>query len=301
MNDDNILDVICGSDDSYLYALHGNNGTQIWNASTGGAIQSKAALFDANSDREIDVAVGSNDNRMYLFRSSDGQQIWNYTVGDDISNAASIGDVDGDNKAEVVFGSKDSTLYCVNAENGLLQWKFVGGIFSWFTSSPTLADFTGDGRIDVIVGSFISPNNGLLVLDGFTGELVYRIADDNAVSSPIVLDFNGDNVNEAVWTNDNIVYLLSISEGGNRNYWQGLSGTQEFTRTGTQVDLDPDFDFLSTMSELFYGTNPASNDTDSDLMPDGWEAYHGLNPLINDSYLDFDSDGLTNIQEFNIG
>ncbi len=39
-------------------------------------------------------------------------------------------------------------------------------------------------------------------------------------------------------------------------------------------------------------------DTDSDGMGDGWETFHGLTVGIDDSALDADTDGLTNLQEF---
>jgi hypothetical protein len=60
-------------------------------------------------------------------------------------------------------------------------------------------------------------------------------------------------------------------------------------------------------------TDPTINDTDRDTIPDGLEIESGcLNPLIDDSRVvdfmgevvnstgkDFDSDGMTNVEEFN--
>jgi len=42
-------------------------------------------------------------------------------------------------------------------------------------------------------------------------------------------------------------------------------------------------------------------DTDGDEIPDAWESTHGLNPAFDDSLLDPDSDGATNIEEYNRG
>jgi len=39
-------------------------------------------------------------------------------------------------------------------------------------------------------------------------------------------------------------------------------------------------------------------DLDQDNMPDKWEEENGLNPLVDDSFLDPDSDGLTNLEEY---
>ncbi len=56
-------------------------------------------------------------------------------------------------------------------------------------------------------------------------------------------------------------------------------------------------------------TDPLNADTDGDGLPDGWELHHGFNPLstreiYTNSYkwvYDADSDGLTNLQEFQYG
>ena len=50
--------------------------------------------------------------------------------------------------------------------------------------------------------------------------------------------------------------------------------------------------------ELLKGCPP--NDFDHDGMPDEWEIENGLDPLRNDSFLDFDSDGLSNIKEYEL-
>jgi len=47
--------------------------------------------------------------------------------------------------------------------------------------------------------------------------------------------------------------------------------------------------------------NPLISDADGDTMDDAWEKEHGLDPTVKDAGGDKDGDGLTNIQEFNIG
>jgi hypothetical protein len=49
----------------------------------------------------------------------------------------------------------------------------------------------------------------------------------------------------------------------------------------------------------FHG--PICVDWDADGLPDDWEIVHGLNPAVNDAYLDSDFDGLTNLEEYEMG
>jgi len=65
---------------------------------------------------------------------------------------------------------------------------------------------------------------------------------------------------------------------------------------------DTDFDYLNDYDEIFvYFTNPLDSDTDDDLMLDGLEILAGLDPFVADGTLDYDNDGLTNLEEVNLG
>jgi Zn-dependent metalloprotease len=66
--------------------------------------------------------------------------------------------------------------------------------------------------------------------------------------------------------------------------------------------IDSDDDDLADNLELnTYLTNPNLSDTESDGMPDGWEVLYNLDPLTDDSALDADSDGRSNIIEYQQG
>jgi uncharacterized cupredoxin-like copper-binding protein len=62
--------------------------------------------------------------------------------------------------------------------------------------------------------------------------------------------------------------------------------------------LDPNEWFDSDSDGI--GDNK-DDDDDNDLMNDTWETTYRLNPLQNDSGLDYDGDGLTNLEEYQIG
>ena len=111
---------------------------------------------------------------------------------------------------------------------------------------------------------------------------------------------------------------LSVDQAGWEITLVGLEtsgGTLITGGSGTWADVPFAFsDFTSDMRVAFtsQGTGGsldlskvlvlADGDTDRDGMPDGWEVENGLNKnSASDANLDSDSDGLTNLQEFQSG
>jgi hypothetical protein len=82
----------------------------------------------------------------------------------------------------------------------------------------------------------------------------------------------------------------------------GLNNLQEYQANSDPHNPDTDSDGLTDGYEVTNRhTNPTKADTDGDGMPDKWELDHGLNALVNDAALDPDQDGLSNLQEYQIG
>jgi len=108
----------------------------------------------------------------------------------------------------------------------------------------------------------------------------------------------------------------------------GLTNIEEYLNGTHPCDTDTDEDFINDGDEVnTHGTDPASkdtdgdgmdddqeinqtgtdptlDDTDGDGMSDGWEqtySFCGVDGLSGDSVSDADGDGLTNLEEFNLG
>jgi parallel beta-helix repeat protein len=85
-----------------------------------------------------------------------------------------------------------------------------------------------------------------------------------------------------------------------------LTDGDEVNTYGTDpLDADMDDDGLNDGDEIGRGTDPLDPDTDADQLPDGWEVEYGLDPLSslppNGTTDDPDGDGLTNLEEYNLG
>jgi len=81
-----------------------------------------------------------------------------------------------------------------------------------------------------------------------------------------------------------------------------LTDGKEIVYNTNPLNNDTDGDSLSDYAEIYiYHTNATNPDTDGDGMTDGWEIMYGLNATKNDANDDLDGDGLTNIEEWNLG
>jgi hypothetical protein len=98
----------------------------------------------------------------------------------------------------------------------------------------------------------------------------------------------------------NITILADADRDGIHDDWEILHGLDPMDPYDALDDYDGDG--YRNIDEYIVGKDPwLFDDEDGDDMLDGWEYRHGLNVLIDDTALDLDRDGLTNLQEYNMG
>ncbi len=191
-----------------------------------------------------------------------GQQLWEFRTNEIIRSSPSVGDINGDNDIEIVFGTgnywsqqpggaTDCSKVFALRRNGTQIWsKDIG---AQVMTSPTLADFNGDGTLDVAVGGWRRPcspptniNDGRVwILNGATGEPLPgypRSSGGQLIIGQIVsADINGDGGQDAVvptangvhvFDGKNGVELFNLSYGGDGLAFQNSPLIQDVDANG---------------------------------------------------------------------
>ncbi len=201
------------------------------------------ALADITGDGQSEVIVGGDsspggpiDHRGGMVRAftGKGQQLWEFRTNEIIRSSPSIGDINGDNDIEIVFGTGNywsqrpggatdcSKVFAVRRNGSLIWSKDIG---AQTMASPTLADFNGDGRLDVAIGGWRRPcsppsdtNDGRVwVLDGVTGEPLPGYPRSSGgqliIGQIITADVDNDGGQDAIVPTANGVHIFSGKTG----------------------------------------------------------------------------------------
>lgn len=189
-------------------------------SSSGWSKRSSPTLADLYRDGKKETVIGSLDGRVYVY-SPTGQLLWNRyldapgTQAGPVNGSPAVGDIDGDGSPDIVAGSDNGWVFAWDARGTLKSgWpKFTGNNADFaanrcatnactgVVAGPTLADLDGDGKLEVIVGSYshlmwVWHGDGT-VLPGWPRDVWDGIASGAAVG-----DINGDGRPEIVVGSD---------------------------------------------------------------------------------------------------
>jgi hypothetical protein len=217
-----------------------------------------------------DIVVTSLNALVTAFRP-DGSVLWRYSNDDTIFSGVAIADLNADGSLEVVLGG-DSTasqyyfaggrIVCLSAF-GRREWIKNTDQVIW--SSPSVADLTGTGKLDVIVGTgyfYPGVGNKVYAVDSQGHDLAGwpYITDPNPAigaqvySAPAIGDLNGDGFLDVV-----------IADGQGRIH--AISGKPGDTVGGVQRALWVVQAFPTPPAGAFL-SSPILADINSDGIPD---------------------------------
>jgi hypothetical protein len=247
---------MCLDGNLYSWDSHGNGG--IFATGLGGWSRSSPSLADIDGDPELEVVIGSALNKLEAF-NHDGSGVPGFPVSftHPIFSSVSLADLDGDYDLEMAFLCENDSLYVLE-HDGSRRSGFPVHLASnaaGLAPSAAMADFGGDGQMEIVVAGVYSYHSSeIVVLDNQGNAMLgWPIhLDDSSESSPVVADLDGDGELE----------VLLGTEQGFLHAWE-LDGSTL-----------PGFPIL-TEAEL--RSTPTIDDLDGDYSVDvsvlGWDAF----------------------------
>ncbi len=242
---------------------------------------------DTDGDGWINARDQNSDGDALLYDGwvdLDGDALYDPGEGEDFNrNGAVDPDISGDPRYD--------PLNPVTETDPLDNDQDDDGLITGIDPDDTNPDVDGDGLLD---GTEDANHNG--VWDGLgSGEtdLWDPDTDGDGLSDFDEVMLHGTNPLDTDSDSDNLVDYEEVNIGADGYITDPL-------------DTDSDDDGLNDAEEAAYFTNPNDPDTEGDGIPDEfearWASFTGLDPLNGtDSTADFDSDGLTNLEEYELG
>jgi hypothetical protein len=256
LDGDNDFEIVAVDQDAIMYAWH-HDGVEVidgdGNPGTSGVFRrfpdrpwwhyQMPAISDIDDDGDDEIIIGTQDSTLYVMEGN-GADVpgWPVFIDDFGGGGVAVGDVDDDGALEIVCTVKNKSAIRVYELDGTMVWTRYVRQNNFFNASPTLADLTGDGKLEIIYPS----TDGWLVVKRYDatdlpGFPVTYSATTYTESSPIVADVSGDGQPDIILGDES---KLINAWDASANLLDGFPlATQNAIRgTPAAVDLDDDGD-----------------------------------------------------------
>jgi outer membrane protein assembly factor BamB len=125
-------------------------GKPVWTVKPGGYLFAPTAVADLDGDGSPEIVACSGHAHVLGF---DGKEKWKSANFGSIARGVAIADADGDGKLDLLFGARDRKFRVLKGGTGKEIWSFDATVkehvYETIDSGPLVADFDGDGTLDV--------------------------------------------------------------------------------------------------------------------------------------------------------
>jgi chitodextrinase len=178
------------------------------------------ALCDLDGDGKDEIVVGTRADTLYAL-NADGSAVpgWPFALTGEAVGSVAVGDVDADGDPEVVCHQREGGLVYVLHHDGTVaagwpRWVVIAE--PYFCPSPALADFEGDGPLEVVVAGYNLTETRLYIFkangQSYPGWPVQFNTGMATECSPVVADVDGDGSPDVVIGDESrFVYAFDIA------------------------------------------------------------------------------------------
>jgi len=126
------------------------SGKEIWKKQLGGYLFAPTSVADLDGDGSPEIVVASG--RVHVL-NVDGAEKWKTDDFGSISRGVALADANGDGHPDLFFGARDRKFRVLDGPTGHEISSFdatvQGHVYEWLDGAPLIADFDGDGTLDV--------------------------------------------------------------------------------------------------------------------------------------------------------
>ncbi len=217
LNEDGNVDVIAGTDDNNVYAIRGEDGSQLWVSSLGGEV-SNVVLAQMNGTGPLDIVVavggGPSGEKVAVLDGSDGSLLWEYPVSAAVAFVTTL-DVNEDDILDVAGAITPLGTKQIFVIDGLTHTQL------WSQPMPVASNISGIAsgdlnfdKIDDIIVPGNSTDKAIHALNGADGSELWSYPTGGEVNAVLAYDVDNDGVIEVIaGSDDQYVYVLNGPDG----------------------------------------------------------------------------------------
>jgi PKD repeat protein len=187
-NGDGVPDVLAGCSNEaesigYGKGINGATGALMWTfQAAGSSVWGVEQLDDITGDGIQDVILGDFSGHVYWVNAAVGTQVYTLSIGTVIiTRFEKIGDVNSDGHPDIIPAhSTTTTTQILDGYTGSVIWSHGVADQPW--NVARIADITGDGIDDMLVGTLYN-SNYVYFLNGVNGSELKKIAYGEAVDA----------------------------------------------------------------------------------------------------------------------